>query len=260
MNNPLDSTMPEDNDCEQAIAPSVPKLSIADLMIWTACVAVIITYFQFLYSLEPYTSQASVHKFTSMGYAMVWGTATACGVSWLRNRRAWLSSGKLELGHYCIMLINIISISSASFSLITASLFRDMSGSGYQFFALVNLFFLLLILAIRTVFIVLTLKRRWFLCLLPWPMMTCWKIVLYFLYLLPWLGFGDISMLNGNYVFLYHLGPGVLSLIGALITMVFMTTSVLGKTKRDWLHWVGISCLLGSYLLGIVSSAWIIFI
>ncbi|MGY8768538.1 MAG: hypothetical protein ACKVH8_08945, partial [Pirellulales bacterium] len=252
MNHPFESPEIDLVPPENPAAPSVPKLSIADLMIWMACVAVIITYYQFLYSLEPYSSQASVHKFTSIGYAMAWGTAAACGGSWLRNRRAWLSSGKVEPGHYCIALINIISISSAILSLIISSLFRDMSGSGYHFFILANLFFLLLVLGIKTVFIVLPLiKNRWFLCLLPWPMITCWRIVLQLLLYIP--------MLFENHIFLYHLGSEVLSLIGASIIMVFMTTSYFGETKRDWLHWVGISCFLSSYIVSIASNAWGIF-
>ncbi|PHR98113.1 MAG: hypothetical protein COA78_26600 [Blastopirellula sp.] len=245
MNNPFESPEIDLVPSEIPVAPSTPKLSIADLMIWTACVAVLLTYHQFLRRFEEADSAVNAFLFFHIGNAILWGTSLAASIHWIRNYKAWLAAGKMESGHILVGLVLSSSIFVSFMYGVELFLVHGADLSRNSFYAIFYLFHNLVLLGMISIALFLIRNDHWIFCLLPWMLIKCWNCVIQLNQLL---GLRLETLSLNSPIFLYYAGPLILASLGLLISIGFLFFAGFENRRRDWLHWVGTFCLLGIYV------------
>lgn len=235
MNDLFDSPESKLETPNQPTTPSVPKLSIADLMIWTACVAIYVAVYQLNSAGQGELLVGVTRKMLQLGFAMVCGTATAGVLVLVRNHRFGEILSYCNPGHVLLFAISVAGISS----LIAFSCLAEMRTWEQPSIQLILIIFSLHSLAIMAVIIFalfVTAGSRWHFCLYPWLLFRGCTVI-------DLVGEGILQ------ITVIELAP--IQLIGSFFGMglvfVLIIADLMSKQSLTWLHRLGTVCLLGIY-------------
>ncbi|PHR98112.1 MAG: hypothetical protein COA78_26595 [Blastopirellula sp.] len=234
----------------QTAAPSLPQFSIADLIIWTACVALSMSLLRLLPSQERF-SLFNFYDVLHLGYAIYYGVILALIIHWLRYQRVWRGYEKSMPGHYFILLpITLLSMSEFSESLHFLLQPPGKLNIGPSIH--------LLTASLVPAHLYYMWKRlhpdRWSIVVLIGLLMYAWII------LLRLIDFAALAV--PGFYFSFHLfnleslGTDLLISAAFVSTLAILISDIKNKVPRDWLHSVSVCCLLIFNAVWLIDRVW----
>ncbi|PHR98115.1 MAG: hypothetical protein COA78_26610 [Blastopirellula sp.] len=236
MDHDQDIVKPDIEENVQAGITSTPKLTIADLMIWTACIAAYMGIYHLIALSTDELSADTTKQLIQLGFALSCGTATAGVIAIWKHPTATIAQLSVEPGVTLLFTIAVAGLISVV-AYCCETRINSWDGSYINLALLVNF--------IKTLAIIIFIAKA-----LLHIAGSRWHFMLY-----PWLFYHVHNLLAlSSYVFSIDIFDEILpiqlivSMIGSITVAALLVVDPLDEPNLTWLHRTGTVCLLGIYI------------